>query len=771
MSNAEERARLFEALFESAPDAILVVTEDGNIELANSQAVQLFGYEREELIGKPVEALVPERWRDAHVGHRSGFVKASRARPMGSGLELFARRRDGSEFPVEISLSPLEVGGRRLISAAARDVTEQRRVEQKFRGLLESAPDAIVIVDEKGNIVLINAQTEALFGFTREELIGEPIEKLIPQRFRNQHQVHRRSYALDPHPRGMGSGLQLFGLRRDGTEFPVEISLSPLVTEAGRFVSSAIRDITERRRAEAAERLASDRLLSAVEAIQDPFALYDAEDRLALCNGAFRALFAPGPGGSAIVGLSFSALLDESLSRGLFELGDESPEAFRARYLAYHSNPVGTFELKTHDGRYLRDTARRTLEGGVVSTIWDLTENVQHERELTEARALAEAASSAKSEFLSSMSHELRTPLNAILGFAQLLQRDKKSPLNERQKQMLEHVLKGGEHLLHLIDDILDLSRIEAGRVSVSLEPVKVAPVLDEVRATLGPLANRASISLFMDDLDGAAEVMADRTRFAQVLINFGSNAIKYGKPGGQVRFLVSEQPPASLRITVQDDGIGIPLEHQDKIFQPFHRAGQETGPIDGTGIGLAISKRLAELMYGRVGFESQPGQGSSFWLELPLHRTEAKSVTRPAVVRERVVPSPGFSARTIVYIEDNPSNVAFMREVVAELDHVELVCVPNAEVGIELVRERQPDVVIMDINLPGMNGYEATRRLQEWPETRDIPVIALSAAAMTSDRAKAASAGFRRYLTKPIDVADLLDTLESIMAARRGAS
>jgi PAS domain S-box-containing protein len=762
----DDRESLFQRLFESAPDAIVVVDEAGIIELVNGQAERLFGYSRSELCGKSVELLVPERLRAQHVVRRTEFAKAPKARPMGSGLELFGRKSDGSEFPIEISLSPLDLGKRRLFSSAIRDVTERRRAEQKFRALLESAPDAIVIVDESGCIAIINAQAETLFGYTRAELIGQPIEKLIPARYRTQHHVHRRGYALDPRPRGMGSGLQLFGLRRDGREFPVEISLSPLVTEEGRFVSSAIRDISERKRTEAAERLASDRLLSAVEAIQDPFAIYDAEERLVLCNSAYRSLFSAASH-HPLVGSSFAQILDDNLARDGFEIADESAHDFRTRCLAYHANPVGTLELRTRDGRHLRVTARRTLEGGIVSTIWDLTENVRHERELTEARALAEAASSAKSEFLSSMSHELRTPLNAILGFAQLLKRDKKTPLNERQLQKLAHVLTGGEHLLRLIDDILDLSRIEAGRVSVSLEPVEVGPVLTEVGSTLAPMANRAGIALRMAEIARAPEVVADRTRFAQVLLNFGSNAIKYGRAGGTVRFALSEQP-GSLRISVTDDGIGIPLEQQDKLFQPFHRAGQETGPIEGTGIGLTISKRLAELMHGSVGFESTEGLGSTFWLELPVHRREqGDAPAASGAARERANASAQPGSRTIVYIEDNPSNVAFMREVVTELEDIELVCVPTAEVGIEIVRERRPDVVIMDINLPGMNGYEATRKLQGWPETRDIPVIALSAAAMTSDRAKAAAAGFRRYLTKPIAVGELLDTLEAILAAR----
>jgi PAS domain S-box-containing protein len=767
-----DEAGLFRHLFEAAPDATVIIDQAGKIELVNARAETLFGYSRSDLLGKPVEFLMPERLRDLHVSRRSVFMAAPKVRPMGSGLELFGLKADGSEFPIEISLSPLEIGGRMLVSSAIRDVTEQRRAEQKFRALLESAPDAIVIVDKDGRIVLVNAQAEALFGYARAELIGEAIEKLVPKRFRTQHQVHRRGYAHDPHARGMGSALQLFGLRRDGSEFPVEVSLSPLVTEEGTLVSSAIRDISERKRAEAAERLASDRLLSAVEAIQDPFALYDSDDRMVLCNGAYRELFSAGSD-TLLIGSTFEAIFGESVKKGLFDRGSESTAAFQARCAGYHANQVGTLELRTLDGRHLRVTDRRTLEGGVVSTIWDVTENVQHESELTEARALAEAASSAKSEFLSSMSHELRTPLNAILGFAQLLQRDKKSPLSERQQEKLEYVLKGGEHLLRLIDDILDLSRIEAGRVTVSLEPVDVAQVLVEVSATLAPMASRAGITLVMGELAApSAQVIADRTRFAQILINFGSNAIKYGKRGGHARFALSELNRGFLRVTITDDGIGIPTDKQDKIFQPFHRAGQETGPIEGTGIGLAISKRLAELMQGSVGFMSTPGGGSEFWIELPVHHVAlALPTASQQSSRETGDARSASGTRTVVYIEDNPSNVAFMREVVAELDDVALIAVPNAEVGIEMVRERLPDIVIMDINLPGMSGYDATRRLGEWPETRDIPVVALSAAAMTGDRARAAAAGFYRYLTKPIKVAELLDTLDGILNPPQGSA
>lgn len=367
------------------------------------------------------------------------------------------------------------------------------------------------------------------------------------------------------------------------------------------------------------------------------------------------------------------------------------------------------------------------------------------------------------------MSHELRTPLNSILGFAQLLQRDKRTPLNERQQEKLEYVLKGGEHLLRLIDDILDLSRVEAGRVTVSSEPVGVADVLAEVKATLDPMATRMGINVRVLPLPNLPlQVVADRTRFSQILINFGSNAIKYGKRGGTVTFAVSEPKSGLVRISVIDSGIGIPFDKQDKIFQPFQRAGQEAGPIEGTGIGLAISRRLADLMGGSVGFSSAPDQGSDFWIDLPRH--DAVRDTTPAGVAAARSPSlakAGSARHTVVYIEDNPSNIAFMRDVFEEFEHIDLVAIPTAEVGIEVVRARLPDLVIMDINLPGMSGYEATRRLREWPETKDIPVIALTAAAMTGDRKRASESGFRKYLTKPVRIDELLETLEELLVQR----
>jgi CheY-like chemotaxis protein len=326
--------------------------------------------------------------------------------------------------------------------------------------------------------------------------------------------------------------------------------------------------------------------------------------------------------------------------------------------------------------------------------------------------------------------------------------------------------LKGGEHLLRLINDILDLSRIEAGAVSISMEPVSVRDVLDEVDRTLSPMAARLQVDLRVAPLPpGLPMVAADRTRFAQILMNLGSNAIKYNRPLGSVEFSVSEPIENRVRITVKDTGIGVPADKQHSLFQPFQRAGQEAGPIEGTGIGLVITRRLALLMKGEVGFHSVPGAGSEFWLTLGVHASGRTSTAPPALGEFNTEQLGRAGLRRVLYVEDNPANATFMQDLLSNFESIELIVAVTAEAGIELALRSQPHVIIMDINLPGMSGLEALRALRAAPETQQIPVIALTAAASDRDRQLGMQAGFYRYLTKPVKVDELLAALETLLA------
>jgi len=390
----------------------------------------------------------------------------------------------------------------------------------------------------------------------------------------------------------------------------------------------------------------------------------------------------------------------------------------------------------------------------------DNSQRKQAELKLNQAMAVAEKANLAKSDFLSSMSHELRTPLSAILGFAQLIESGNPPP-TATQKRSIDQILQAGWYLLELINEILDLALIESGKLSLSLEPMGLADVMLECAAMIEPQAHKRGISVTFPPLGMRHFVKADRTRVKQVLINLLSNAIKYNSVGGSVIVTCEELVPGRIRIAVEDAGSGLAPEQIEQLFQPFNRLGQEANAEEGTGIGLVMTKRLIELMGGVIGLESTVGQGSVFWFEMDLTNTRVQEVGEVADEPTKTYPQTTSVQHLLLYVEDNPANLMLVEDLIARRPDIKLITARDGLEGVALARSAVPDMILMDINLPGISGITALLILAKDPATKHIPIVALSANAMPRDIAKGLEAGFFRYLTKPIKVNEFMDTLD----------
>src|SRR5471032_1736057 len=420
------------------------------------------------------------------------------------------------------------------------------------------------------------------------------------------------------------------------------------------------------------------------------------------------------------------------------------------------------------------NTARKRVEEEQAQLDQRLREQqlalVETNLQLETARAIADKANRAKSEFLSAMSHELRTPLNAVLGFAQLLASDKPPP-SASQQRSLDQILKGGWYLLQLINEILDLAMIESGKVTMSQESMGLSEVLRDCQALIGPQAEKRGIRLFFASLSEPFFVHADRTRVKQVMINLLSNAIKYNRRGGMVTVECAAGSEGMVRINVTDTGAGLSAEQMAQLFQPFNRLGQEDGAEEGTGIGLVVTKQLTELMGGAIGVRSEIGVGTTFWIELaasnePVLEIAAFDSVMALNGKDNAV------LRTLLYIEDNPANLSLVEQLIQRRSDLKLLTAIDGHSGIQLARAYQPDVILMDINLPGVSGYGCLKILQDDAATAHIPVVALSANAMPRDIEKGVEAGFFRYLTKPINVVEFMGALDLALefAAEHGS-
>lgn len=419
-------------------------------------------------------------------------------------------------------------------------------------------------------------------------------------------------------------------------------------------------------------------------------------------------------------------------------------------------------------------TALRSRQGGIIGYLLIGTDNSARkrvERELNATMATADKANRAKSDFLSGMSHELRTPLNAILGFAQLLESGDPAP-TPAQRRSVEQILKAGWYLLELINEVLDLALIESGRLALSNETVSLGEVLDECRAMVEPQARARGITMTFPDFAPAQFITADRTRLKQVFVNLLFNATKYNRAHGTVVVEASLVSASAIRISVSDTGVGLGPEQLGQLFQPFNRLGREAGPEEGTGMGLVVTKRLVGLMGGSMGVASTLGQGSVFWVEFKSSGApQFKALAPDPWAALRAVVPEGTPLHTVLYVEDNPANLELVGQILARRKELRLLSAADARLGIQYARACQPEVILMDINLPGMSGIEAMKMLRADPSTAHIPIIALSSNAMPRDIQAGIDAGFFNYITKPIMVSQFMEALDAALESFRVAS
>lgn len=401
---------------------------------------------------------------------------------------------------------------------------------------------------------------------------------------------------------------------------------------------------------------------------------------------------------------------------------------------------------------------------GSVTIFKDITEQKERELQLTLATDQAKKANHAKSDFLSRMSHELRTPMNAILGFAQLLEIN--DELDSDDQDYVNEILKAGNHLLELINEVLDLSKIEAGRIDLSIESVGFLDVLNECEALISPLAEAKNISIYYDEEQAAKVALScDRIRLKQIIVNLMSNAVKYNHKGGEIRIDVARTDNNYWRIKISDKGIGMPKERQNELFSPFSRLVSDQDEIEGSGIGLVISRRLTEMMHGSMSFESEEGEGSSFWFDLPDAKTTVVETFAQVTEPKTVLPNTSSQdTYTLLYMEDNPANLKLVERVINLQPGLRLVTATDPVVGIEVAEEVQPDLILLDIHMPGLTGLDVLKILKEKEAFSSTPFIAISANAMHSDIRQALDAGFDEYLTKPLNVDLFIRTINQYL-------
>jgi PAS domain S-box-containing protein len=593
------------AILNSVPTAIIVADHQGSIVLVNAQAERLFGYTATELLGEMVDILLPSRFRAGHPKLRAGFMHTPKNRPMGAGRDLFGLRKDGIEFPIEIGLNPITTDEGVLVVSAIVDITERKRMEARFRATVESAPTAMVMIDQTGTILLVNAEMERLFGYHREELLQHKIEILLPERFKANHPGMRSRFFTTPESRRMGAGRDLFAARKNGTEFPVEIGLNPVNTDEGQFVLAAILDISERKRLEMLFR-------ATVESAPVAMVMIDTTGTIQLVNSEMERLF----------GYERQVLLHQKIEVLI-------PQRYRAHHPGLRTGFFDTPQARRMGaGRDLnglrRDGTEFPVEIGlnpvqtedgtlVLAAIVDLTERQRAaDAALRRTNEALERSNIELQRFAYVASHDLQTPMRNVASFVELLQATYTDQLDAQANDWIGRIVQSVKQLQTLVRDLLEYSQVDAQ--AHPFTPVPGREVFDAAVTLLESSIRESGAQVSCGELP---VLTGDRSQLVQLLINLIGNSLKYrGTEVPQIR-VEADRLDGEWRIMVRDNGIGIDPRYHDRIFEIFERLhDQRSHP--GSGIGLAVCRRMVHRHGGRIWVESESGTGSRFYFTIP---------------------------------------------------------------------------------------------------------------------------------------------------------
>jgi PAS domain S-box-containing protein len=663
-----------------------------------------------------------------------------------------------------------------------------------LKSIVETVIDGILTIDETGSIITVNPAAERLFGYSRDELVGQNIKMLMPDPYHDEHDSYLKSYVDTGIKKIIGIGREVRGRRKDGSVFPMELAVGETQTSHGQIFTGIVRDITERKQAE--EQLRKERALlrAVVDTAVDAIITINERGIILTANPAVHTIF--GYETEELIGQNVRILMPEPfrsehdqyltnfLETGVAKIigiGREIEGRRKNGEIFPHELAIGKTE--TEDGliftgivrdiserrkaeQLVRDNQRLEAEA-MVRTNADLeamvaertAELANTNNELMAAKEFAETANMFKSTFLSRMSHELRTPMNAILGFGQLLEL---SDLDEDSRDSLSHILKAGRHLLNLINDVLDFSKVEIGEIGLSFEPVELLELIRECDSLMRTIAKDSGVTIKVRSRP-SIYVMADRQKLRQVFLNIISNGIKYNHSGGSITISVSRGKDDFIETQFKDTGVGISKENMQKLFMPFERFG--LGVTEGSGLGLSLSRTLTEAMGGTISASSKEGIGSRFVVSLKdavrEHDLESSEIPLP---HARVWSSDSIK---ILVIEDNFTNVALLEKVFASRDEVELVVAMEGILGLELAQKHRPDVILLDVHLPDINGDEVLSKIMSDVSLKSIPVIIMSADAFTHRAEQLLALGAFRYVTKPFNLTDLMQKIDEALALK----